>query len=66
MKLYAITRITEDHYTYYTWMDVFGITPNKEVADKKVQEMREAGRYGDWVVQEFESNDVKSITGLEM
>lgn len=62
MKLYAITRITED---YYTWMDVFGVTPNKKVADKKVQEMRDAGRYGDWVVQEFESNDVKNITGLE-
>ena len=63
MKLYAITRITEDHYT---WHDVFGITPNKKVADNKAQELREAGRYGDWVVQEFESNDVKSITGLEM
>ena len=62
MKLYAITRITEDHYT---WMDVFGVTPNKKVADKKVQELREAGRYGEWVVQEFESNDVKNITGLE-
>ena len=48
MKLYAITRITEDHYT---WMDVFGVTPNKKVADNKVQELREAGRYGDWVVK---------------
>ena len=63
MKLYAITRITEDHYT---WHDVFGITSNKKVADKKVQELREAGRYGEWVVQEFESSDVKNITGLEM
>lgn len=62
MKLYAITRITEDHYT---WHDVFGITPNKKVADSKVQELRKSGRYGDWVVQEFESNDVKNITGLE-
>ena len=63
MKLYAITRIIEDHFT---WMDVFGVTPNKKVADKKVQELREAGVYGGWLVQEFESNDVKSITGLEM
>ena len=63
MKLYAITRITEGHYT---WHDVFGITPNKKVADNKVQELRKSGRYGDWVVQEFDSNDVKSITGLEM
>ena len=63
MKLYAITRITEDHYT---WHDVFGITPNKKVADNKVQELRKSDRYGDWVVQEFDSNDVKSITGLEM
>ena len=62
MKLYAITRITEDHYT---WHDVFGITPNKKVADKKVKEMRELGRYGGWVVQEFDSNDVKNITALE-
>ena len=46
-------------------MDVFGVTPNKKVADKKVQELREAGRYGNWVVQEFESNNVKNITGLE-
>ena len=45
--------------------DVFGITPNKKVADNKVQELRKSGRYGDWVVQEFESNDVKNITGLE-
>ena len=63
MKLYAITRITEDHFT---WHDVFGITPNKKVADNKVQELREAGRYGEWVVQEFESSDVKSITGMEI
>ena len=60
MKLYAITRITEDHYT---WMDVFGVTPNKKVADNKVQELRKSGRYGDWVVQEFESNDVKTSQG---
>ena len=39
--------------------------PSRKVADKKVQELREAGRYGEWVVQEFESNDVKNITGLE-
>lgn len=62
MKLYAITRIIEDHYT---WMDVFGVTHSKKVANKKVQELREAGRYGEWVVQEFESSDVKNITGLE-
>lgn len=63
MKLYAITRITEDHYT---WMDVFGVTPNKKVAEAKVQELKKANRYGDWVVQEFDSNDAKKITGLEM
>ena len=33
---------------------------------KVVTVLELANMLADWVVQEFESNDVKSITGLEM
>ena len=34
MKVYAIARYTEDHYT---WEDVFGVATNKDKAEAKVK-----------------------------
>ena len=61
MKVYAIARYTEDHYT---WEDVFGVATNREKAEAKVKALNEdSSVYGDWAVIEFDTNEVKNITG---
>ena len=61
MKVFVIVRVTED---YHTFTDVLGVAINEGKAKKKVAELN-AGGTGcyDFTYYEFDSNDLKNITG---
>lgn len=64
MKVFVIVRITED---YYKFTDVLGVTINESKAKKKVAELNADGtNCYDFTYYEFDSNDLKNITGDEI
>lgn len=64
MKVFVIVRNTEDHYTF---TDVLGVAINEDKAKKKVAELNADGTgCYDFTYYEFDSNDIKNITGDEI